>query len=90
MLDYAWLGIVVQFIDENKKDVKHVIESLDNEGKTEDNIKPFANRYYADKYGKTTAGVILTIDMKGRAIDFRTKGDAMYYFGDGRVNTQIW
>jgi len=29
MLDYAWLGIVVQFIDENKKDVKHVIESLD-------------------------------------------------------------
>ena len=27
-----------------------------NEGKTEDNIKPFANRYYADKYGKTTAG----------------------------------
>ncbi|RGZ97453.1 TPM domain-containing protein [Ruminococcus bromii] len=23
-----------------------------NEGKTEDNIKPFANRYYADKYGK--------------------------------------
>ena len=25
-----------------------------NEGKTEDNIKPFANRYYADKYGKTT------------------------------------
>ena len=36
-----------------------------NEGKTEDDIKPFANRYYADKYGKTTAGVILTIDMKG-------------------------
>lgn len=60
-----------------------------NEGKTEDNIKPFANRYYADKYGKTTAGVILTIDMKGRAIDFRTKGDAMYYFGDGRVNTLL-
>ena len=30
MLDYAWLGIVVQFIDENKKDVKHVIESLDD------------------------------------------------------------
>ena len=28
--DYAWLGIVVQFIDENKKDVKHVIESLDD------------------------------------------------------------
>ena len=27
MLDYAWLGIVVQFIDENKKDV---IESLDD------------------------------------------------------------
>lgn len=27
MLDYAWLGIV---IDENKKDVKHVIESLDD------------------------------------------------------------
>ena len=47
-----------------------------NEGKTEDNIKPFANRYYADKYGKTTAGVILTIDMKGRAID-------------GRVNTLL-
>lgn len=60
-----------------------------NEGKTEDNIKPFANRYYADKYGKTTAGVILTIDMEGRAIDFRTKGDAMYYFGDGRVNTLL-
>lgn len=60
-----------------------------NEGKTEDDIKPFANRYYADKYGKTTAGVILTIDMKGRAIDFRTKGDAMYYFGDGRVNTLL-
>ena len=35
-----------------------------NEGKTEDNIKPFANRYYADKYGKTTAGVILTIVWK--------------------------
>lgn len=35
-----------------------------NEGKTEDDIKPFANRYYADKYGKTTAGVILTIDMR--------------------------
>ena len=30
MLDYAWLGIVVQFIDENKKDVKHAIESLDD------------------------------------------------------------
>ena len=30
MLDYAWLGIVVQFIDENKKDVKHVIEGLDD------------------------------------------------------------
>lgn len=60
-----------------------------NEGKTEDDIKPFANRYYADKYGKTTAGVILTIDMKGRAIDFRTKGDAMYYFGDGRVKTLL-
>ena len=28
MLDYAWLGIVVQFIDENKKDVKDVTESL--------------------------------------------------------------
>ena len=28
-----------------------------NEGKTEDNIKPFANRYYADKYGKTTAAL---------------------------------
>lgn len=27
--------------------------------------------------------------MKGRAIDFRTKGDAMYYFGDGRVNTLL-
>ena len=60
-----------------------------NEGKTEDNIKPFANRYYADKYGKTTAGVMLTIDMEGRAIDFRTKGDAMYYFSDDRVNTLL-
>lgn len=57
-----------------------------NEGKTEDDIKPFANRYYADKYGKTTAGVMLTIDMSGRAIDFRTKGDAMQYFSDNRVN----
>ena len=27
--------------------------------------------------------------MKGRAIDFRTKGDAMYYFGDGRVKTLL-
>ena len=27
--------------------------------------------------------------MKGRAIDSRTKGDAMYYFGDGRVNTLL-
>lgn len=60
-----------------------------NEGKTEDDIKPFANRYYADKYGKTTAGVILTIDMKGRAIDFRTKGDAMYYFSDDRVKNLL-
>ena len=34
-----------------------------NEGKTEDNIKPFANRYYADKYGKTTAGVVITDDL---------------------------
>lgn len=59
------------------------------EGKTEDDIKPFANRYYADNYGKTTAGVMLTIDMEGRAIDFRTKGDAMYYFSDDRVDNLL-
>lgn len=57
-----------------------------NEGKTEDNIKPFANRYYADKYGKTTAGVMLTVDMKGRGYYFLTKGDAMQYFSDNRVD----
>ena len=57
-----------------------------NEGKTEDNIKPFANRYYADKYGKTTAGVMLTIDMEGRGYYFLTKGDAMQYFSDDRVD----
>ena len=57
------------------------------EGYDADNIKPYTNRYYADNYGKTTAGVMLTIDMSGRAVDFRTKGDAMYYFSDNRVDT---
>ena len=46
------------------------------DGYDADNIKPHTNRYYADNYGKTTAGVMLTIDMEGRAVDFRTKGDA--------------
>ena len=57
------------------------------DGYDADNIKPHTNRYYADNYGKTTAGVMLTIDMEGRAVDFRTKGDAMYYFSDNRVDT---
>lgn len=56
-------------------------------GYSSDEIKPHSNRYYADNYGKTTAGVMLTIDMEGRAVDFRTKGDAMYYFSDNRVDT---
>lgn len=59
------------------------------EGYDADKIKPYANRYYADNYGKTTAGVMLTIDMQGRAVDFRTKGDAMYYFSDNRVDTLL-
>ena len=57
------------------------------DGYDADNIKPHSNKYYADNYGKTTAGVMLTIDMEGRAVDFRTKGDAMYYFSDNRVDT---
>lgn len=57
------------------------------DGYDADNIKPHTNRYYADNYGKTTAGVMLTIDMEGRAVDFRPKGDAMYYFSDNRVDT---
>ena len=57
------------------------------DGYSSDEIKPHSNRYYADNYGKTTAGVMLTIDMEGRAVDFRTKGDAMYYFSDNRVDT---
>lgn len=57
------------------------------DGYDADNIKPHTNRYYADNYGKTTAGVMLTIDMEGRAVDLRTKGDAMYYFSDNRVDT---
>ena len=57
------------------------------EGHDADKIKPYANRYYADNYGKTTAGVMLTIDMQGRAVDFRTKDDAIYYFSDNRVDT---
>ncbi len=56
------------------------------DGYDSDEIKPHANRYYADNYGKTTDGVMLTIDMSGRAVDFRTKGDAMYYFSDSRVD----
>ena len=32
-----------------------------NEGKTEDNIKPFANRYYADKYGKLRRALYLRL-----------------------------
>ena len=60
-----------------------------HEGYDADNIKPYTNRYYADNYGKTTAGVMLTIDMEGRAVDFRTKGDAMYYFSDNRVDTLL-
>ena len=57
------------------------------EGYDADNIKPYTTRYYADNYGKTTAGVMLTIDMSGRAVDLRTKGDAIYYFSDNRVDT---
>lgn len=57
------------------------------DGYSSDEIKPHSNRYYADNYGKTTAGVMLTIDMEGRAVDFRTKGDAMYYFSDNRMDT---
>lgn len=56
------------------------------DGYDADSIKPHTNRFYADNYGKTTAGVMLTIDMEGRAVDFRSKGDAMYYFSDRRVD----
>ncbi len=56
-------------------------------GCDEDDIKAYSNRYYADNYGKTSAGVILTVDMLGRAVDFRAKGGAMQYFSDNRVDT---
>lgn len=56
------------------------------DGYNSDEIKPHTNRYYADNYGKTTSGVMLTIDMSGRAVDFRTKGGAMQYFSDNRVD----
>lgn len=51
-----------------------------------DEIFGNANRYYADNYGKTTSGVMLTVDMGGRSVDFCTKGGAMEYFSDSRVD----
>lgn len=87
------------FTDSEKADLQSQLDALSEktgwmaviytnyDGYDADNIKPHANRYYADNYGKTTAGVMLTIDMEGRAVDFRTKGDAMYYFSDNRVDT---
>lgn len=57
-----------------------------NEGKNEDNIKDFANNFYAENYGKDRAGFIFTVDMEGKCFDFRTKGSAMYYFDDNRID----
>lgn len=56
------------------------------DGYDPDNIFGHSNKYYADNYGKTTAGIMLNIDMGGRAVDFCTKGDAMQYFSDNRVD----
>lgn len=57
------------------------------DGYDEDEIWTHSNQYYAEKYGKTTDGVMLNIDMSGRAVDFCTKGGAMNYFSDNRVDT---
>lgn len=57
-----------------------------NEGKNEDNIKDFANNFYAENYGKDRAGFVFTVDMKGKCFDFRTKGSAMYYFDDNSID----
>lgn len=56
------------------------------DGYDPDDIWGHSNKYYADNYGKTTTGVMLNIDMGGRAVDLCTKGDAMQYFSDSRVN----
>lgn len=87
------------FTDSEKAELQSQLDALsektgwmavvytNNDGYSSDEIKPHTNRYYADNYGKTTAGVMLTIDMSGRAVDFRTKGKAMQYFSDNRVDT---
>lgn len=56
-------------------------------GYDSDEIFGRANRYYADNYGTTTSGVMLTVDMGGRSVDFCPKGGAMEYFSDSRVDT---
>lgn len=56
------------------------------DGYDSDEIWTHSNQYYAENYGKTTDGVMLNIDMSGRAVDFCTKGGAMNYFSDNRVD----
>lgn len=64
-----------------------VIIYTNYDGYKNDEIWTHSNQYYADNYGKTTDGVMLNIDMSGRAVDFCTKGGAMNYFSDNRVDT---
>ena len=58
MFDYAWLGIVVQFIDENKKDVKHVIESLDDIYNYEDEFFKAIDMYEHKEQDKSSRRLI--------------------------------
>ena len=59
MLDYAWLGIVVQFIDENKKDVKHVIESLDDIYNYEDEFFKAIDMYEHKEQDKSSRRLMI-------------------------------
>lgn len=52
-------------------------------------MENYCNMYYTDHgYGKGSknSGVFLTVDMSSREMYIITKGDAMYYFSDERVD----
>lgn len=54
-----------------------------------DDMRDTCNKYYdSHNYGKggKKSGVMLTIDMGSREMYILTKGDAMYYFSDDRID----
>lgn len=55
-----------------------------------DEMESYCNDYYDDNNfgcGDDNKGVFLTIDMSSREMYIITKGDAMYYFSDDRVDS---